>query len=144
MVFNSSRAGTSQNQRCYTWKHSMQTRHVPTKLFPKEREIFIKEKFCPGFHDFSQFSCLGFHDKQQNSLPVHCNVELLKRHESPMRYCSLSDSGQQNRQTSKWLQREFTLDISRAFFLIFSQTSFHHDPIPSPLYMDNSLESCSA
>ena len=28
----------------------------------------------PGFHDFSQFSCPGFHNKQQNSLPMHCDV----------------------------------------------------------------------
>ena len=34
----------------------------------------IKGRFCPGFHDIAQFSCTGFHDKQQNSLPVHCNV----------------------------------------------------------------------
>ena len=32
----------------------------------------IKEKFCLGFH-FSQFSCPGFHDKQQISLPLHCS-----------------------------------------------------------------------
>ena len=37
----------------------------------------IKEKLYPGFHDFSQFSCPGFHEKQQNSMPVHCNERIL-------------------------------------------------------------------
>ena len=27
----------------------------------------INEKFFPGFHDFSQFSCPGFHEKQQKA-----------------------------------------------------------------------------
>ena len=36
----------------------------------------------PGFHkqafhgQAAEFSCPGFHDKQQNSLPMHCNVLL--------------------------------------------------------------------
>ena len=28
---------------------------------------YIKEKFCPGFHDFSQFSCPGFHENQRKA-----------------------------------------------------------------------------